>query len=376
MTQQSISDELLAIHPYSELTDELKQQALAHVAVKEYSKGALIFQRGKHSNFIYYLIRGSVDLIDANFESETVSWIDLQYFLDTQVAPNNKSAVAKTPVTILSVERDYLDLLMMWNSQAKASQKATIFDEANDWMSGLIDSPLLSNIPPAHLQQLFARFELIEMQKDIPVIQQGEVGEYFYVVRQGSVKISAINSRIDATLNEGEFFGEESLIADSPRNATVTPLNDGWLMRLSKEDFKSLLEEPVMNYMDYDELVEYAATDKPLQILDVRLAVEYKHQHLPGSLSIPLQKLRSRTSELSQGILYLVTSDAGRRAEVAVHLLCQVGLTAAILRDVESYYITPRDRQKPVDQSTTVEAKNTNSPNSDKPVTLPASMAG
>ncbi|MDA9003940.1 cyclic nucleotide-binding domain-containing protein [bacterium] len=352
MTTQNISHELLTIHPYSELTDELKQQALAHVAVKEYSKGALIFQRGRPSSFLHYLVEGSVDLIDANFDSETINAVDRHFFLDTQVAPNTKSAVAKTPVTMLAVERDYLDLLMMWNSQAKANQPAPTFDNDSDWMSGLIDSPLLGNIPPAHLQQLFSRFELIEAKKGVPVIRQGELGEFFYVVRQGQVNVSAVHCSVDVMLNEGEFFGEESLIADTPRNATVTPVEDGWLMRLSKKDFKSLLEEPVINYMSYRELIDYAASDQTLQILDVRLSVEYKHHHLPGSLNIPLQKLRGRVSHLSQNCLYLITSDAGRRAEVAAHLLCQAGLQSVILRDVEAHYITPRDRQKPLNNDT------------------------
>ncbi len=346
MSKIKMSHYLLGLYPYNELNDELKQQVVAHAKVKEYSKGSLIFQRGKISPYLFYLVEGKVDLINANFETLTVSIADYQRFMDTQSSPYRESAVAKTPVKMLVVERDYLDLLMMWNSQANESAGQSKQADLNDsdWMSGLIGSPLFGHIPPAHLQQLFSRFELVEMKKSVPIIRQGETGEFFYVVRQGKVRISAINSDINVELDEGKFFGEEALIAETPRNATVTPLEDGWLMRLNKEDFKALLEEPVINYMSYEELVEYAAADQPLQIVDVRLGVEYKNQHLPGSLNIPLKKLRARLGSLPNASLYLITSDAGRRAEVAAHLMCQAGLRAVILKDVEAHYVGPSKR--------------------------------
>ena len=55
-----------------------------------------------------------------------------------------------------------------------------------------------------------------------------------------------------ATLSVGDSFGEEALISDSKRNATVTMLTEGHLMRLNKEDFNSLLNEPLLDWVDYD----------------------------------------------------------------------------------------------------------------------------
>jgi CRP-like cAMP-binding protein len=44
-----------------------------------------------------------------------------------------------------------------------------------------------------------------------------------------------------AELKEGDAFGEEALVADTVRNATVVMKTDGMLLRLSKQDFNELL---------------------------------------------------------------------------------------------------------------------------------------
>ena len=44
-----------------------------------------------------------------------------------------------------------------------------------------------------------------------------------------------------AELGGGESFGEEALISDAKRNATITMGRDGALGRLGKDDFEELL---------------------------------------------------------------------------------------------------------------------------------------
>ena len=53
-----------------------------------------------------------------------------------------------------------------------------------------------------------------------------------------------------AELGVGETFGEEALIAEAKRNATVTMLTDGVLMRLNKQDFRDLMHEPLLRWVD------------------------------------------------------------------------------------------------------------------------------
>ena len=135
-----------------------------------------------------------------------------------------------------------------------------------------------------------------------------------------------------ARLGPGQFFGEEALIGETTRNATVTMETDGALMYLEKDEFKSLLEQPVMNRITEQDLDAMQADSTALVLLDVRLSGEFKHFHRENSINIPLNKLRQRCDNLDRSACYVVVDNAGPRAELGAYLLVKAGLQAYLLK--------------------------------------------
>jgi potassium-dependent mechanosensitive channel len=76
------------------------------------------------------------------------------------------------------------------------------------------------------------------------VCEEGTPGESFYILLKGSVEIfSKQAEQYIATLNEGEFFGEMSLLMGIPRSATVRTLEDTVLFVIERNDLQKLLED-------------------------------------------------------------------------------------------------------------------------------------
>ncbi|MDH3754327.1 MAG: cyclic nucleotide-binding domain-containing protein [Acidimicrobiia bacterium] len=73
------------------------------------------------------------------------------------------------------------------------------------------------------------------------IIEQGESGDEFFIVAEGSVDVRK-NGRKVAALAPGEWFGEMSLLDGGPRSATVTTAEDCVLVVLHRDDFERLLE--------------------------------------------------------------------------------------------------------------------------------------
>jgi len=353
---QALMDALLAFSPFDSLEKAYLEKIIEQVRRVKISKGKLIFRRGKPAEYRYYLLEGQVDLVDAGFETTTRAAKDTNHrYALTETSPTQVSAVTKSEVILLEVNADFLDLTLAM-SQAPvearavaAVQSAPMADvhlsqahvqveeeEGVDWMSCLLSTPLFRRVPPAHIQKLFTRFQSRAVKAGEVIIKEGQEGDFFYVVEQGQAQVRSVVGHVDVVLAPGDYFGEEALVGNTKRNATVTMKSDGQLMRLGKNDFTTLLHEPVQKYISWDALQNLNGSG--YQLIDVRLPLEFRHLHLAGSRNLPLMTLRQRLAGLDTKLQYVVSDDAGRRTHLAAYLMCQVGLNAVILQDAGLHY--------------------------------------
>ena len=76
---------------------------------------------------------------------------------------------------------------------------------------------------------------------------EDDPGDALYVVSGGQVKVVLIGEDgrevILSVLNDGDFFGEMSLIDDEPRSAHVIAMRDSRLLVLRRDDFQQQLQQ-------------------------------------------------------------------------------------------------------------------------------------
>ena len=236
------------------------------------------------------------------------------------------------------MEKSYLDLVLSWDQAGDytVSEIDDVMDAEVDWMSAMLSSPLFEFVPPGNIQQLFTKFEEVTYAAGDTVIKQGEPGDYFYVITVGKASVQRTSGDKTTTLAElsaGAFFGEDALISDVPRNATITMLTAGKLMRLSEPDFESLLQKPLMEIVTLEEAQEMmAAGDPKTYILDVRSPKELESGKIEGSVNVPLLLLRKNLDRLKKDAIYIARCDGGKRYEMAAFQLNQSGYTAYVMK--------------------------------------------
>lgn len=105
--------------------------------------------------------------------------------------------------------------------------------------------PLFSELDDTDLEAITALATTHNIVKKSVVVQEGDIGNSLFVILSGSVKISyyAPDGRevVLATLHEGSFFGEMSLLDKQPRSATVSTLENTRLAQIRRVDFERLL---------------------------------------------------------------------------------------------------------------------------------------
>ncbi len=249
------------------------------------------------------------------------------------------SGKAITDVELLSLEEDSLDIVVTWNQLAVPNHDAEEGSDQTDWrmMSGMFAVDNLTvgafaSLPPANIQALLARFNRVPAKRGQTIIRQGDPGDYYYLIESGRCKVSRLvaGSAVQlAELKEGDAFGEEALVADTVRNATVIMSTDGMLLRLSKQDFDDLLRAPLLQKVTGDEAERRVAAGAIW--IDVRFPAEYQGDGYPGAINIPLNDIRQALVALDPAKEYIVYCQTGRRSSAAAFLLSQRGLHAALL---------------------------------------------
>jgi len=184
------------------------------------------------------------------------------------------------------------------------------------------------------IQSLLIKMETLPVKAGDVVIRQGDSGDYFYTLHEGRCAVTRQDApdgeeQLLAELHDGDSFGEDALVSDAKRNATVSMLTDGLLMRLAKEDFIEFLKNPLVKHVDYEQAS--AMVDDGAVWVDVRTPDEYEHGALEDSVNIPLSCLRDELSELIFNSIYIICCDTGRRSESAGFLLSHKGLDVYVL---------------------------------------------
>ncbi len=107
--------------------------------------------------------------------------------------------------------------------------------------------PLFAGLTEPQFEQLAAGSARRSYPKGRTIVAEGEPSQSMYILLAGRAKVQRSDSEgkevILAVLGSGEFFGEMSLIDDSPRSASVITLEPCEFMAVSKEAFKAMLAQ-------------------------------------------------------------------------------------------------------------------------------------
>ena len=256
-----------------------------------------------------------------------------------------RAARAITDIELLRIDEDLLDIMVTWDqvAAADASRGTSAGGETapslTDWsiMSGMFSVSSLkygafSQLPPAHIDELLKRFKRIDVRKGDVIIREGAEGDFYYVIESGKGKVERMIGGVSmllAELKSGDAFGEEALVSEAKRNATVSMKTDGVLLRLDKKDFVQLLREPLLRRIPLEAAREKIANGG--QWVDVRYPSEYQYDRLAGAISLPLSEIRNAFGLLDKGREYVLYCQSERRSAAAAFLLAQRGYRAYLL---------------------------------------------
>ena len=107
---------------------------------------------------------------------------------------------------------------------------------AFSWLLGVL-------LPPDTVQlksKVKGGFENLHYSDGETIFQSGDIGDYLYVIVEGSVAVIKGDKKI-TSLSKGEYFGEMALMSEKKRTATIKAIGSCKILAIKKQDFEILM---------------------------------------------------------------------------------------------------------------------------------------
>lgn len=96
-------------------------------------------------------------------------------------------------------------------------------------------------------KRLMAAAARVRVDPGAVVLREGEVPDAMFIVLQGELRVAAERlggeSADVGALRPGAVFGEIGVLTGEPRTATVTAVDEVWLMRLEADDVRGVIRD-------------------------------------------------------------------------------------------------------------------------------------
>jgi len=219
----------------------------------------------------------------------------------------------------------------------KRFESVTTFDSPSEVQQSLprVAGTALNLLSLEQAGLAFARMRPLSVAAGDVLISQGERGEQYFLLEAGEAEVWRTDplseeTAMVAVLGPGSVFGEEALLMDGFRNATVRMRSAGRVWALDKTDFNALVRPELVEAIDAAEAHGLVASGAA-HWLDCRYEMEFAESHIPSARHVPLDQLRERIGELDSSRIHVVYCRSGRRSNCAAYLLRERGIQAMSL---------------------------------------------
>ncbi len=105
---------------------------------------------------------------------------------------------------------------------------------------------LFQGLENKQLFEIASRFKRIEFGRNTIIFAEGSPPDCFYMILSGQVRVTRSirgEEKFFNVLGPGDFFGEQALLFDRPRSATITTITRATLLRLDQDQFHDLVTD-------------------------------------------------------------------------------------------------------------------------------------
>jgi len=236
---------LKSVSMLSPLTDE-QRQAIADILEElTFKSGSVIVKEGEVADSLFFVKEGvaaafkkSADGAEKQVHEMQVGSVFGESALQGPNSLRQATVKAQGDVKMLKLTRANFESTL-------GDLKDVIQQNFNEKVLSGID--LFSGLTSSERSTLIESLTEEVYTPGQAIIQQGEDGESFYIIKSGTVRVTSraagaeTDEVIKNSMGAGSYFGERALAKKEPRMATITATTEVSCMKLDKSTFEGLL---------------------------------------------------------------------------------------------------------------------------------------
>lgn len=226
---------------FASLSTDERQLLIQAMQKESLPQDSIIIQEGDtESDFFYIVNQGQVNFVakgeQVGSTSRGGSFGELALLYNS---PRAATCIAATDVELWKVDQYTFRHLLARHAKEEEQEVCQV----------LANIPLFENFSPSCRSRLADALTVVKFNEGERIVTKGDVGEVFYIIQSGSVKVSDAGAGdshfVDQILGEGDFFGERALLTGEKRAANVTAVTNVTTLCLSRAHF-----EKVVGFLD------------------------------------------------------------------------------------------------------------------------------
>lgn len=247
----STGDDRAMFPLFSDLPKRAFIELLVRMRMHDLRRGETVIQEGDDGDSFYVVASGLLSVTRRGSQGQDVRLAQLgegAFFGEMALLQDGvRTATVRVAedAQVFEVSRELLEELVAQYPTVATAVKN--FYRQRLLATAMATHPLFGELPREERRELMGQFKSRSFAPGESILQQGKKGNGLYLLLHGRVKVSREKEDGQpvhlAHLGSGDVFGEMSLLTGEPTNATVTAVDDAFVLRLSKKRFDELMAE-------------------------------------------------------------------------------------------------------------------------------------
>lgn len=230
------------------MADE-KQTLIDYGTVHSAAIGDVLCKQGEVDRRVFIVVMGEVEISEGEGDNEVV----LAHLKRGEVfgeisalfeSPRISNVRVTKPSVILIISGDVFEKIITGRSELYSAILERYRSRLSETALRSVD--LFRHLDKETLNPLIEASSIIGISKGGVIVNEGEVGDYFYIIIRGTARVThdlggrTINL---ALMHSGDYFGEWSVLTGAPRAATVSAIDRVDLLRIERSVMLTFIQE-------------------------------------------------------------------------------------------------------------------------------------